>query len=149
MDHGKGFTGDRTTAQAGTALGKHEAVIAGYVFGSIARGDATQLSDIDLAVLLQPAPDDELFRTRIELLGAMAKSLGSNKVDLVVLNTAPLALVYRVLRDGRLIYERPGRRRNRVRFEADAYVRYFDFRVLERRIHRAMRQRVKEGKFGG
>ncbi len=149
MCHGERFAGDSITAQVGTALGKHEAVTAGYVFGSIARGDATQLSDIDLAVLLQPAPDDELFRTRLELFRSIMKLLGSDRVDLVVVNTAPLALVYRVLRDGLLIYERPGRRRNRVRFEAEAYVRYFDFRVLERTIHRAMRQRVKEDRFGG
>ncbi len=77
------------------------------------------------------------------------KLLGSDRVDLVVVNTAPLALVYRVLRDGLLIYERPGGRPDRVCFEAESYVRYFDFRVLERRIHRAMRQRVKEDKFGG
>jgi predicted nucleotidyltransferase len=76
-------------------------VVAVYVFGSRARGDATADSDFDLAVLpLRPL--DPVGRW--ELQEALARVIGVN-VDLVDLTRASTVLRVEILRDGRLLFE--------------------------------------------
>lgn len=76
-------------------------VVVAYLFGSWARGTQTALSDIDVAVLLAPVAD--LRATTMELAADLSGVTGRARLDLVVLNDAPLALAYRVLRDGQLL----------------------------------------------
>lgn len=72
-----------------------------YLFGSHARGGAGPRSDVDVAVHLAGAPPD------LDLLLDLVRRIGFHtgvETDLVVLDEAPLRLVERVLRDGRLSY---------------------------------------------
>lgn len=66
----------------------------------------------------------------------------------MVLNNAPYSLVYRVLRDGQLIYEESSDAKRRIAFESQVYSRYFDFQPVERLIGEAVLERIREGKFG-
>ncbi len=131
------------------ALSEHEDIVGCYVFGSVARGDAGNMSDVDLAVLLELTSDSNLFTRRLQILRTIAEMLGTDRVDLIVLNDAPVALAYKILKEGQLIYERPGARAARVDFESRTYLWYFDFRRIECRMRRAMRRRIKEARFGG
>ncbi|ETW94579.1 MAG: hypothetical protein ETSY1_34205 [Candidatus Entotheonella factor] len=58
-------------------------------------------------------------------------------VDVTVLNRAPVDLVHRVLRDGRLLCDRDPSARSR--FEVQAHNAYFDLLPYLRQYHRSAR----------
>ena len=91
-------------AVLGRELQKVPELAAAYLFGSAARGDARPDSDIDIGLLYRTAPAATLEAQPFLLAAELASALG-RPVDAVVLNTAPVDLVHRVLRDGRLVLE--------------------------------------------
>jgi len=75
-----------------------------WLFGSFARGEATPISDVDLAYL----PDerltgDVLQRFETELYCAIASTLHTDEFTFVNVRRAPAYLVWRVLTEGRLL----------------------------------------------
>ena len=66
--------------------------------------------------------------------------------DVVLLNQAPVALGYRVLRDGHLLLSRDDRAR--VRFYVRTVDRYPDMAPMRRTLKAGMRHRMAEGRFG-
>jgi uncharacterized protein len=124
-----------------------EGVAAAYLFGSQARGTATALSDVDLAVWAAPELTDEArFRLRLELMGVAARALGTDEVEVIVLDDAPPLLRHRVLRDGvRLVDRDPV---TRVRGETAALVRYLDTKPLREMLAAGVRKSLAEGTFG-
>jgi predicted nucleotidyltransferase len=116
-------------------------VIAAYLFGSRARGEATEGSDLDVAVLVG-GPFGLLERER--LADRLAAASGVAEVDVVVLDTAPLELRGRVVREGRLLYssDEPAR----VAFHVRTLSEYFDFLpTLEGHTRRYLRQVARRG----
>jgi uncharacterized protein len=105
-------------------------VVAAYLFGSVARGESTRDSDVDVAVLLDPPPPSQLGALPQRLEDALERSLRT-PVQIVVLNTAPADLVHRVLRDGVILLDRD--RAARVRFEVARRNEYFDLQPILRR----------------
>jgi predicted nucleotidyltransferase len=101
-----------------------EGVAAVYLFGSVARGRARPgSSDVDIGLLAREAPPRTFAGLPLDLEGELERLL-RQPVDLVLLNTAPVDLVHRVLRDGELIAEPD--RAARIRFEVKARNEYFD-----------------------
>jgi hypothetical protein len=68
-------------------------------------------------------------------VAAELEALLGRPVDLVVLNTAPVDLVHRVMRDGRLLLQPDPSAR--IAFEVRARNEYFDLLPLLRRHRRA------------
>jgi predicted nucleotidyltransferase len=97
-------------------------VVAVYLFGSTARRSAGPDSDVDVAVLFDRTPAPQLANPRFRLEGELERSLG-RRVDLVVLNEAPVDLRVRVLRDGRVLVDRdrPARLAFEVRTRNEAF----------------------------
>lgn len=104
-------------------LGTDANVVAVYLFGSRARGMSREGSDVDLGLLLRSAPPALLLGQPFELQAELSSELGI-PVDLVVMNTAPVDLVHRILRDGRIVLEQD--RSRRIAFEVKARNEYFD-----------------------
>lgn len=115
-------------------------VVAAYLFGSVARGDARPDSDVDVAVLLaagEPA-DTAGYDAWFALQDDLEERL-HRRVDLVAMNGAPLDLLHRVLRDGvRLVDNDPERR---AEFEVQVRTQYLDSLPLLLRY----RERVLRG----
>lgn len=107
-------------------------VLAVYLYGSRASGNASPDSDVDLAVLLKSAPAPTLHGAARDLEGSVERALGL-PVEVVVLNRAPADLVHRVLRDGVILLDRD--RAARIRFEVQSRNEYFDLAPL-RRLYR-------------
>jgi predicted nucleotidyltransferase len=90
-----------------------------YLFGSTARGQDHETSDVDLAVVLGASSplEEDLLREDLE------QAAGRN-VDLIVLDRAPPLLVAEVLREGRVLLCRD--EDERVQFELRAQAIVFD-----------------------
>ena len=98
-------------------------VVSAYLFGSVARGEATAKSDIDLAILLRGRPKGRLTDVRFALEARIEREIG-RRAQVIVLNDAPADLVHNVLLDGRLLLDRD--RSARVQFEVRSRNAYFD-----------------------
>ena len=122
----------------GRALDACPAVVFAYLFGSAATGTLRPLSDVDVAVYLDESLD--AMDARLEVLGLLTTHLGTDEVDLVVLNTAPTALVGRILGARRVIRDAAPFLRHR--FESLALRKFLDFRIVE---HRLLSRRFARG----
>ncbi len=98
-------------------------LLAAYFFGSGARGTLSATSDIDIGILLNTKTEGRLQDLRFSLEGQLESALG-RRVQVVDLHQAPVDLIHRVLRDGRLLLDRD--RSARIRFEVQARNTYFD-----------------------
>ena len=106
--------------------GRERGIAAVYLFGSVARGDSRPGSDLDVAVLLEPAPERGTFESlRLGLHAELESELGQ-EIDFVVLNHAPPDLTHRVLHDSVLVIEPDPSAR--VRFEVRARNEYWDLK---------------------
>ena len=122
----------------GEPLARHSSVVFAYLFGGAATGRLTPLSDVDVAVYLAETADP--VAKRFEVIDAVSAHLGTDEIDVLVLNTAPTALVGRVLGTRRVILDRDPFRRHR--FESKALREFFDFRLFE---HRLLARRARDG----
>lgn len=122
-----------------------DGIVAGLLFGSQASGRGSDLSDVDVAVWLEPSREPSLD-LRLELTRAAARALGTDEIDLVILNDAPPLLRERAVAGQRLIVDRDPKAR--VRFEARALLDYLDTKPLRAELDRGLRHRVEEDRFG-
>jgi uncharacterized protein len=107
-----------------------------YLFGSRASNTAGPLSDYDLAVYFSDVPDHSL---KYYLSHQAATVLDTNRIDIVVLNRAPIELKYAVITTGTVIYEIS--RAARVDFESLTLGLYGDFLP----VLRAQREELLRG----
>ncbi len=94
-----------------------------YLFGSQVGGTTGPLSDVDLAVLL--TDDAPLAKSRGELEHLFSTVLEGYRLDLIILNQAPIELAYAVIAEGKILYQRD--LAERVEYEATVMSRYGDF----------------------
>jgi predicted nucleotidyltransferase len=102
-------------------------VVFAYLFGGLAQHDIRPLSDVDIAVYVGKGSD--LVRGKLDLLGDLIDALGTEEIDLVILNTAPLSLSARVLRNNQILLDRDPFFRHS--YESLILREYFDFSVKE------------------
>ena len=117
---------ERLPARLTCALAPRDEVLEAYLFGSHARGKARADSDVDVAVYIdETAADEGHWGYRAELTTHLMAALGTDDVDVVVLNQAPILLYHRVLRDGVRLLSRD--LRATTSRAGQALSRYFDF----------------------
>jgi hypothetical protein len=108
-------------------LRSHPKVVFAYLFGGLARGEPRPLSDVDIAVYLSDSADAAYVK--INILGNLIEILGTDEIDLVVLNSASPSLTMNVLRDKLVLADNNPTARHR--FESLAFRKYFDFLPVE------------------
>ena len=125
----------------------HEDVVAAMLIGSQARGSPGALSDIDIGIWHAPGLDaGSRLGLRLNLAQQATKTIGSDEVDIVLLNGASPLMRHRAIRDRRLLLERD--RQTRVKLEARALIDYLDTAPLRAELARGLRHRIEEGRFG-
>ena len=121
-------------------------ILFALLFGSQARGTAGPLSDVDIAVMLPDVMSSMCrFRRRLGLMVDLSRVLRTDEVDVAILNDVPLALRYRVFRDGILLS--CGDRRAFVRSKSRTVVEYLDILPLMERNTRTFFRRAAKGIF--
>ena len=100
-----------------------------YLFGSLAENRETHLSDVDIAVYLK---EGRFAHKRFEILGDLTDILKTDKLDLVILNTAPLCLKIKIIQARRILADNFPYIRHK--FESAVMRTYFDFSKMQNRI---------------
>ena len=117
-------------------------VCALYVFGSAASGRQTQESDIDIAVLIDESKskkrDYAVLRNKYY---ADSPYFSLRPLDIVVLNTASPYLKHRIIKTGKVIFDR--NRKLRVRFTTNAIIEYLDYKPIEDIFTKAVANRFR------
>lgn len=98
-----------------------------YLFGSMASGEQNRFSDVDLAVHLEEGAD--VIQQTMDLYDRIGKVFEPVKLDLIILNSAPISLSGRILTKSRLIYDRAPFRRHI--YESLTLRMFWDFRIKE------------------
>ena len=124
------------------------AVLAAYIFGSVATGRRRQNSDVDIAVLLtEGLGPKRLFNYRLRLMSDLCAFLRRSDVEVIILNHAPPLLAHRVLSKGELVFERSASAR--IRFQIMTFNRYADLVPAYETYIRYLKQSVREGRIVG
>ncbi len=111
---------------------KQEQVRLAYLFGSVAKGKAGKLSDVDIAVLLDESLNKkQRFDLQLELISDISEILKTDKIDLVVINEAPLSLKFEIIKANYPLFIRD--RMEKIDFEQMVMSRYLDRRYYEKR----------------
>jgi predicted nucleotidyltransferase len=94
--------GSRAVAALLEARGLAGRAVSGvWIFGSVVRGEERPDSDVDLAVLCEPA----LGLDRAAVMDQVGRTIGRD-VDVIDLASAPPALAWEILTTGQLVIER-------------------------------------------
>lgn len=119
-------------------LERSRAVRLAYLFGSAARGDDRDGSDVDVAALLDDPSARDCLHERLELAAG-------REVDLVLLDRAPPLLLAQILREGAVLVSRD--EGERAAFEVRARAIVLDTEHLRAVQPRYLRERA-EGRRG-
>lgn len=112
-------------------LKRYPAVKLGYLFGSRATGTNGPLSDYDFALYLEERDEAAMFDMKIRIQTDLAQTLGTDRVDVVILNLAQSPeLKYAVIAEGTLLYEVVP---FRMLVEPRILNEYFDFHEMLKR----------------
>lgn len=88
-------------------MDKQETVLLSYLFGSVARQSEGKLSDVDLAIYLDKTLNlKERFNSELRLRSGIGDILETDKIDLVVMNDAPLSLNFEIIKANHPIFIR-------------------------------------------
>ena len=119
-----------------------------YIFGSVSKGTAGPLSDIDIAVYLDPSYRhiSAGYGYKSEIISELSQLL-AKKVDVVILNQASTLLKHRVISNGILIFSRSKEER-RV-FHENTVRNYLDLKPLYKVQQEYLHKRLSSSTPGG
>lgn len=119
-------------------------VIAVYLYGSHARGNSNQLSDIDIAIMLERT-DEHTLELQLDAIGALMQIFHTNDVDAQILTPqTPPALAFRMIK-GVMLYR--GSLIKKVTIEAQILSRTQDFEPFMRLQIQEMEKRLEGGAY--
>lgn len=102
-------------------------VIFGYLFGGLTKEKASPMADVDIAVYVKNPKRFDYLKFYTEL----TNFLGTDEVDVVVLNDAPISLIGRILKSKIVLIDKEPFLRHR--FESLKIREFFDFQYFERK----------------
>ena len=102
-----------------------------YLFGSVAQKRDNPLSDIDIAVMLDYRYIEEdlyPYGYKANLITDLIKILKTDKIDVVLLDKAPILLRHRVIYYGCLVFSRD--EKERINFQVETIKKYNDYKYI-------------------
>jgi hypothetical protein len=120
-------------------------VLFAYVFGSVAEGRAGPASDVDVAVFVEPdVPSERYVDLSLELARRLAEGSGVGRIEVLVLNDAPLPIKGRAVRHRIVLFSRD--EPARVAFESLTLREFFDFQIHAVPMDQQMLREIAEGR---
>ncbi|MBA7578420.1 nucleotidyltransferase domain-containing protein [Candidatus Atribacteria bacterium 1244-E10-H5-B2] len=116
--------------QANNFLENYPKVVFAYLFGSLTKGKVNPLSDIDVALYLKKGTN--FSREKMVILEELIDIFGTEEIDLVILNIAPLTLKARIVGNKKILVDKDPFLRHS--FESLVLREYFDFSKKEEDI---------------
>jgi predicted nucleotidyltransferase len=109
-------------------LSGRETVKSAYLFGSVATGVASDKSDIDIAIRLEPTTSSrDAHNIRLSLMDDL-ETIFHGPADVVILNSASLKLIHQVFKYGKPVYvQQPDEERA---YRILKQKEYFDFQYF-------------------
>lgn len=115
-----------------------------YLFGSVALEEYGKLSDVDIAVFLDESLEKkERWNLELRLIADLGDILKADRVDLVVMNDAPVSLNFEVIKANYPLFVRD--ENFRVDFEHYILSRYLDRRYYDQRWADNLIKKIAEG----
>ncbi len=111
-----------------------------YLFGGYAKGTTTSLSDLDLAFYARRKVEE------LDLFVELMNLFGEEAIDLVDLRKAPVALIHRVLKEGKCLYATDVK--IKIDFECRMESEYFDTQWMRDEYFEQMIGRIENGTYG-
>jgi uncharacterized protein YutE (UPF0331/DUF86 family)/predicted nucleotidyltransferase len=108
-------------------LAQDNNVVFAYLFGGLAKKEMRPLSDVDIAVYVKET--GSLAAYKLELFDRLTDALGTSELDLIILNTAPVSIAGRILKNREILVDREPFRRHL--YESAALREFFDFEIKE------------------
>jgi len=122
---------------------ENKSVLVAYLYGSEATGRAGVLSDIDIGILVkEDINKEDYIRFEIEMASSINKDLPGKVIDVRIINNAPLDFRYRVIKEGKLIFERIIK--DRVDFEVSTIRNYLEFNNFYKAYRDSFFRKIKE-----
>lgn len=121
---------------------KHNFIQAVYLFGSRARGEEQENSDIDIAVLLENDHQEKSGEIKIKLYEELIKK-GLDNIDLVILNQASALLKYEVVKENYLLYKKDNF--DAASYQSLAIRKYLDFEYYLKQNQQKFKERILNG----
>jgi predicted nucleotidyltransferase len=112
-----------------------EEVLFAYLFGSLATKSSNKFSDIDVAIFTDMKKIDNReyrYGYQADVLTDLMNLLQTDKVDLILLNSAPPLLKHRIIYYGELLFS--ASEKERINFQVDTINRYMDYKMLQRKV---------------
>lgn len=116
-----------------------------YLYGSYAQGHERSWSDIDIALIVNPAFDSKNYlNLEMEISNKLEEKINLPKIecDVRVFNNAPLNYKFQIVQYGKLIYSR--NEIMRVNFETSVRDENFDFSHTRLQIQSSLFKNIKE-----
>jgi predicted nucleotidyltransferase len=111
-----------------------------YLFGSTVKGNVNELSDIDIAVMLdENLSKKDMLNMELDLISELTRVLKSDNIDLVVLNDSPLLLKYNIIKNGHFLTSDESKR---IAFETNIMSRYLDEQYYIKRHTEMLLKRI-------
>ena len=125
-------------------LNKQKHVKLAYLFGSVAEGKEGKLSDVDIAVFLDESlSKKERFDLQLKLISGLTSILKTDRIDLIVMNDAPLLLKYNIIKHGKILKDSI---ETRVKVESRILSDYLDMKYyIDRHTDLAIERIAKKG----
>ena len=102
-------------------------VVFAYLFWGLSKGDPKPLSDVDIAVYI--VDDEPFFLVKKEIIENLTDIVGTDELDLVILNQSSLPLRINILKNNRLLVDKNPHFRHK--YESLTMRKYFDYHRLE------------------
>lgn len=105
-------------------------LISAYLFGSYAREQQDQVSDVDIALLFHhDLSDEQVDKLELSIWQKLTAILRTDEIDLLTLNQAPLSMQFEIIRTGKVICNNDNNQR--IDFELKTCAKYWDFKKLK------------------